>query len=165
MSDITISYKGNSIATMDASGTKTLLTSGKYCEDDIEVAYVKSGGQEMTLLASGAYTLASNSSNMSIPVSYTGTPLVFYVRAATTIPSTAKTYAWCCFLPNAVPTEAKVTFGAGVRTCMAATAAGSIVAGANAMSIENGNIKVAQETSSYPILANDYNWYIWGYET
>lgn len=44
MSDITISYKGNSIATMDATGTKTLLTEGKYCEDDIEVAYVKPGG-------------------------------------------------------------------------------------------------------------------------
>lgn len=44
MSDITISYKGSSIATMDATGTKTLLTEGKYCEDDITVDYVKSGG-------------------------------------------------------------------------------------------------------------------------
>ena len=44
MSDITINYKGTSIATMDASGTKTLLTSGKYCEDDIEVVYVSPGG-------------------------------------------------------------------------------------------------------------------------
>lgn len=41
MSDITINYKGDSIATMDASGTKTLLTEGKYCEDDIEIVYVK----------------------------------------------------------------------------------------------------------------------------
>ena len=31
MSDIAINYKGNAIATMDASGTKTLLTEGKYC--------------------------------------------------------------------------------------------------------------------------------------
>lgn len=47
MSDITISYKGSSIATMDATGTKTLLTEGKYCEDDITVEYVKpSGGSE-----------------------------------------------------------------------------------------------------------------------
>ena len=44
MSDIIISYKGSSIATMDASGTKTLLTDGKYCEDDIEITYVKPGG-------------------------------------------------------------------------------------------------------------------------
>lgn len=44
MSDITISYKGSSIATMDASGTKTLLTEGKYCEDDITLQYVKPSG-------------------------------------------------------------------------------------------------------------------------
>ena len=44
MSDITINYKGSSIATMDASGTKTLLTEGKYCEDDIEIVYVSPGG-------------------------------------------------------------------------------------------------------------------------
>lgn len=44
MSDVTINYKGNAIATMDASGTKTLLTKGRYCEDDIEVAYGKPGG-------------------------------------------------------------------------------------------------------------------------
>lgn len=39
MADVTISYKGESIATMDASGTKTLNTSGKYCEGDITVQY------------------------------------------------------------------------------------------------------------------------------
>ena len=44
MSDITINYKGAAISTMDASGTKTLLTEGKYCEDDIEVVYVKPSG-------------------------------------------------------------------------------------------------------------------------
>lgn len=41
MSEVAINYKGSSIATMDASGTKTLLTSGKYCEDDIEVVYAR----------------------------------------------------------------------------------------------------------------------------
>lgn len=39
MPDVTISYKGNSIATMSASGSKTLLTEGKYCEDDITIDY------------------------------------------------------------------------------------------------------------------------------
>lgn len=39
MADVNITYKGASIATMDASGTKTLETSGKYCEDDIAVVY------------------------------------------------------------------------------------------------------------------------------
>jgi hypothetical protein len=41
MPDITISYKDESIATMSASGSKTLETGGTYCEDDIEITYVK----------------------------------------------------------------------------------------------------------------------------
>ena len=44
MSEVNISYKGNSIATMDASGTKTLQTSGKYCEDNIQVVYTRPSG-------------------------------------------------------------------------------------------------------------------------
>ena len=59
MSDITINYKGNAIATMDASGTKTLLTDGKYCEDDIEVVYVKPSGGGSSVL-SGTFTPASD---------------------------------------------------------------------------------------------------------
>ena len=41
MPDISINYKGNAIAAMDASGTKTLQTAGKYCEGDISVVYAK----------------------------------------------------------------------------------------------------------------------------
>lgn len=48
MSDVTIKYKGQSIATMDASGTKTLQTQGKYCEGDIGVEYVKPAGPSGT---------------------------------------------------------------------------------------------------------------------
>lgn len=44
MADVTINYEGNAIATMSASGTKTLLTEGKYCTDNIEVVYVSPGG-------------------------------------------------------------------------------------------------------------------------
>lgn len=44
MADVEISYSGNVIASLSASGTKTLLTSGKYCEDDITVEYVSPGG-------------------------------------------------------------------------------------------------------------------------
>ena len=41
--DVTISYKGSTIATMSSSGTKTLNTSGTYCEDDITIDYTKTG--------------------------------------------------------------------------------------------------------------------------
>ena len=47
MADVTVKYKGNTIAEMDDSGTKTLKTSGKYCEGDISVTYaVKETGLE-----------------------------------------------------------------------------------------------------------------------
>ena len=42
MADVEIKYKGASIATLNETGTKTLKTAGKYCEDDISVSYTKS---------------------------------------------------------------------------------------------------------------------------
>lgn len=41
MSDVIVSYKDAQIASMNASGTKKLLTSGKYLEDDVSIAYTK----------------------------------------------------------------------------------------------------------------------------
>ena len=41
MADVIINYEGNEIASMSASGTKTLLTAGKYCDDNIEVVYTQ----------------------------------------------------------------------------------------------------------------------------
>ena len=56
MADLTIKFKGNSIAELSESGTKTLKTAGKYCEGDISVEYTKpaggggGGGSELVLL-------------------------------------------------------------------------------------------------------------------
>lgn len=59
MSDVTIKYKGQSIATMDATGSKTLQTQGKYCEDDIEVIYDRpSGGIDMDAFATTGLDMA-----------------------------------------------------------------------------------------------------------
>lgn len=44
MADVTLSYKGQTILELSASGNKTIKTAGKYCEADIGLAYVKSGG-------------------------------------------------------------------------------------------------------------------------
>lgn len=43
MAGVTINYKGDTIATIQGSGSKTLKTQGKYCEADITVEYVKEG--------------------------------------------------------------------------------------------------------------------------
>ena len=44
MADVELSYKGAIIGNMSASGSLTLETAGKYCEDDIEVTYTSPGG-------------------------------------------------------------------------------------------------------------------------
>ena len=59
MSDISVTYKNETILTMDASGSKPLLTQGKYCEDDISISYVKPSGGGSTA-AAGTVTLAEN---------------------------------------------------------------------------------------------------------
>ena len=59
MSDVLISYKGREIASLDNGGTKTLLTQGKYCEDNIEVAYTKPGGGAV-MSATGTFTMAAD---------------------------------------------------------------------------------------------------------
>lgn len=63
MSDITVTFKNETILTMDASGSKDLLTRGKYCEDDIAISYVKPSGGSSGLdpfpIPSG-YSLPSN---------------------------------------------------------------------------------------------------------
>ena len=41
---VNIKYKNNSIAELTDTGTKTLKTAGKYCEDDISVEYAKPAG-------------------------------------------------------------------------------------------------------------------------
>lgn len=94
MSDITINYKGNAIATMDASGTKTLLTDGKYCEDDIEVVYVKPGGGTPNLQAKTNINATTFSQTITADEGYDGLSSVqinaLYGQAAQTIhPSTS----------------------------------------------------------------------------
>ena len=42
----TIKYKGNTIASITTDSSKTLKTSGKYCEGDIVVENVQDGGGE-----------------------------------------------------------------------------------------------------------------------
>ena len=59
MSEVTINYRGSAIATMDASGTKTLQTEGKLCDDDIEIVYARPSGGGGLTYASGDITTVS----------------------------------------------------------------------------------------------------------
>ena len=66
MAGVEIRYKNNVIATMSDSGTKTLDTSGKYMEDNVQIQYQKpEGGSatlgEKTVNANGVYNASSDS--------------------------------------------------------------------------------------------------------
>ena len=50
MADLEVNYKGSKIAELNTSGTKTLKTSGKYCEGDITINYVKSTGSSSYII-------------------------------------------------------------------------------------------------------------------
>ena len=49
MADVSISYKNAEIATMNATGVKTLLTGDCFCEDDIVISYTKPAAPTPTL--------------------------------------------------------------------------------------------------------------------
>lgn len=60
MAEVEISYKGSNIATMSASGTKTLLTEAKYMEDDVTITYARpsapSGTKQISITSNGTTT-------------------------------------------------------------------------------------------------------------
>ena len=61
---VNIKYKNNSIATLTDTGTKTLKTSGKYCEADIIVENTKDvGGGNV---ATGTFTPADLQSDVTV---------------------------------------------------------------------------------------------------
>lgn len=66
MPDITVSYEGNTIATMSASGTKTFYTAGKYCDDDITLTYVQPGGGGGNTPLTGTITPVSRTNYLEI---------------------------------------------------------------------------------------------------
>ena len=84
MSEVSVSYKGNTIAAMDDSGRKVLRTQGKYCEGDITVSYTKpSGGAE---IADGIVITARDANGFATAATFCGTivqPYQFYNRILT----------------------------------------------------------------------------------
>lgn len=99
MSDVNIKYKGTSIATIDASGSKTLQTSGKYCEGDIVVEYTDPEKPTQAKSATPTETaqditpdsgkVLSKVSVGAIPKTYVGSG-VTKKAAATVAPSTSE---------------------------------------------------------------------------
>lgn len=88
MADVTIKYRGSGIATMSASGTKTLGTEGKYCDSNIVVEYSKPAG---VAVESNKDATPGESTQVIVPS--TGYDALEQVTVAP-IPSTYGRIAW-----------------------------------------------------------------------
>lgn len=66
----TIKYKGATLATV-SNQTKTLLTSGTWLEDDIELTDVSGGGGASNIIE-GTFTTQGTTGEYSIPLTYSG---------------------------------------------------------------------------------------------
>lgn len=83
MADVTLKYKGATIGELSESGSKTLETAGKYCEADILLEYVKSGGalpSSISKIDGGSFTVASDTkcSTYEIPTTL-GEPAKYFI--------------------------------------------------------------------------------------
>lgn len=72
MADVSITYKGAEIASMSATGTKTLLTEAKYCEDDITVAYTKPSAPAPSLQSKTNISPTTSSQTITADEGYDG---------------------------------------------------------------------------------------------
>lgn len=158
MADVTVTYQGNTIAELSASGTKTIKTGGKFCEADIGLQYVKPSGGGSSV-DRGTFTPASNTLTVTLTVT--------------------RQIVGLMIIPEAHPYQ-----GAGVRTCGAvlydsygttvqesfgSNAGGSASAfgwGTNAAQVEqNGNtVTITNKNaagSGHYIAGLTYRWIAW----
>lgn len=113
----TVKYKGATLATV-TNQTKTLLTSGKWLEDDIELTDTGSGGtsknaqvvqQGNTRIASTSYTKACG----DITVSKTGKYDVYWTAYRT---STSGTWGTQLYIGSSAYGTAQATFSSYYQT-------------------------------------------------
>lgn len=103
MAEVEIAYKGSLIASMDATGSKTLLTEGKYCEDDIAVYYSRPSGGSNTPVAEATLTSITEVGNdksfdVTLPRAITKGIVLFEADASTLADicaDTSTTYYMC----------------------------------------------------------------------
>lgn len=122
------------------------------------------GGSSPVLLASGTYTQTASASGVNIPVSYDGTKFSYFVYA--NISNVAHTHAWYRNdenVPWVTPDLTQLT-SANYRDSANTNHLVSVMSNNNSIVYySDPNIHINQFSNSYPVVAGDYTWKIWGY--
>ena len=132
------------------------------------IGSISGGGGGFSLLASGSYTLASQGAIVRIPVSFSGNPINVFVIYRGDGTGVAHTQAWA-FMATLPTSELETLFDAandkGVKSALGMTTNGVTILQPPIrarMESDNTIIDVRQTGSSYPCLAGQYDWYIYG---
>lgn len=100
MADVSISYKGNEIASMSATGVKTLLTGSTFCEGDISISYTKPSSDLLIILTKPGigsisqtdFVISSDSSGNNVITSAAEGDTIYLVYKKTSGYATIKIY-------------------------------------------------------------------------
>ena len=177
MADVEIKYKGALIAALDASGTKTLKTAGKYCEDDISVSYTKSAvpaetnqrryvyDNPATVSGKGNYVTVVSGDETLKQVRSLDTLLVV-CRMSGTVSCTKS-----CLGTNALNTYPISSFRSKCQGVMRYTESGEVSENITANAVDDdtnitvgsgriyitpeGDLRIYGNTNAYPILAGE----------
>lgn len=130
-----------------------------------EIGNIPSGGGGLTLLASGSYTQVSGI-DLTIPVTFTGTPKLFVVCVDEELENVGQSLAaamWVGDLNN----DYASFFPDGFVETKVKTANNTygyyyINPGGSTAYINSTQIKLYRTSNNYPWKPNDYNWYIYG---
>lgn len=124
---VNIKYKNNSIATLTDTGTKTLKTSGKYCEADIIVENTKDGGGGGIEVPTG-YKVSTGSYTPSTE----GTNVPHTIKIASSVPYSSPCRMFCIYREDGFDASGSnaaryLTFYAGAIGNSAASSPGSYI--------------------------------------
>jgi len=166
MADVEISYKGSTIATMSASGTKTLLTEGKYCEDDITVEYTSPGGGGGSLVITDEANATGTTAVITVGGGGGGTWETIYEGSPSANADSPYNYFWLSSLSDVYPAANEVYRITADNSEYVVTAASAVTSMGTVVCV--GNPKYSGGTddgSGIPINFVNAGWGAWTGDT
>ena len=161
MADVTLTYKGTTIAEMNDSGSKTIRTAGKFCEADIGVEYVKPSGGGGVL--SGSITPAERTLELSFNVgNATVNHVLLLPKSETPLKAGGKTACGLLYNADAFwPYMVLQSNNAGASLQAPSTSTGGV--SLDTLVQKNGSVLTIKTPSTNfgRFETIEYAWYVW----